>query len=66
MKVRYLPAKFSGHRPCSSGVIIILVCHVISKDYVIIGSCDFIGRSPSRYVTFLLSLVAKDTVAEES
>ena len=35
MKVSYLLAKFSGHRPCSSGVIMILVCHVISKDYVI-------------------------------
>ena len=33
--------KFVGPKQCSSGDIIILVCHVK-------GPCDFIGRSPSR------------------
>ena len=28
--------------------IVMLVCHVISQDYVIIWSCDFIGRGHSR------------------
>ena len=36
----------------------ILDCHVISKYYVIEGSCNFIGRSPSKLVIILPSLVA--------
>ena len=36
-----------------------LVCHMFSKDYTIIWSCDFVGRSCLRYVTILLSFVAK-------
>ena len=39
------PAEFGGHRHCYSGDIMILVCHVI---HVIKGSCDVMGRSPSR------------------
>ena len=35
-----------GH--CVGGDIIVLSCHVMSQDYVIKGSCDFIIRSPSR------------------
>ena len=31
-----------------TGNIMVLVCHVISQDPVIEGSCDFMGRSPSR------------------
>ena len=26
------PTKFSGHRPCGSGDVIVLVYHVISQD----------------------------------
>ena len=26
---------------CDSGVMVVLVCHVISQDHVIKGSCDF-------------------------
>ena len=29
-----------------SGVTMILVCHVISKDHMIKGSCYFIGEAP--------------------
>ena len=29
-----------------SGDIMSLVCHVISEDYVIKGSCDFVGSIP--------------------
>ena len=32
------PVKFAGHRHCCSEDMF-LVCHVISKDHVIIGSC---------------------------
>ena len=35
----------------------ILVCHFISLDHVIIWSRDFVGRNPSRYVAILPSLV---------
>ena len=42
-------AKFGGHRHCDSENIMILGYHVISQDHIIKGSCDFIGRNPSRY-----------------
>ena len=40
-------AKFCGHSYSGSGVIMILVCHVISQDHVIKGPCDFMGGRPS-------------------
>ena len=40
----------------------VLVCHVISADHMINGSCDFVGRSQSRSVTILQILVAMATV----
>ena len=40
--------KSGGHRHCGSGDIMISGCHVISLDQVIEGSCNFMGRSPSR------------------
>ena len=48
IKVDYHPAKFDSHRYCSSGDMMILVCHVILQDHVIKGACDFMDRSPSR------------------
>ena len=56
---------FRCHRHCGSGDIMILLCHLISRDNVIKGSCEFIGRSSSRKVTFLPSLVAIGTVGME-
>ena len=45
MKVTHRPAKFGGHSHSGNGVIVILVCHVISQDLLIKGSCHFIvGR----------------------
>ena len=44
----YYLAKFGDHRHCVSGYIMILVCHVTSQDHLIKGSCEFMGRSPSR------------------
>ena len=41
------PAKFCDHRHCGSRDMF-LVSHVISRDNVIIWSCDFMGRSRSR------------------
>ena len=46
--VSYHPAKFGGHRLCGSGDIMILVCYMILKNYMIKGLFDFTGRSPSR------------------
>ena len=40
--------KFGGHRHCSVGDIIVLVCHMISQDYVMKGSCAFIATGQSR------------------
>ena len=39
------PAKFCGHKQCSSGDMI-LVCHVISQDPMIQGSFDFMSEIP--------------------
>ena len=44
------PARFGSHRNCGSGDIILLVCHVISQDHMIKGSCVLICRSPLRKV----------------
>ena len=40
----------------------ILVCHLIFEDHVIEVLGDFIGKSPSRQVTILSSLVALVTL----
>ena len=45
-KISHHPTKFGGHRHCGSGVIIILVSHVILQDCVIKGSCGITARSP--------------------
>ena len=42
---------------CISAVIMFLICHVTSCDYVTRSSCDFICGFPSPEVTTLLSLV---------
>ena len=46
--VNYHLFKFGGHRHCDSKDIIILVCQVISQDDAIKGSCELIGKNPSR------------------
>ena len=33
-----MPATFGGHRPCGSGDITVLVCHMILQDHFINGS----------------------------
>ena len=39
------PAKFGGYSDSVSGVIMILLCHVISQDQVIKLSCDLKNES---------------------
>ena len=51
-------SKFSGHRPCGSRVITHLIFHVILKDHVIKGACQFLKGSSSVYIPTLPSLVA--------
>ena len=48
IKVSCQPAKFDGNRHCGDGDVMILVCHVISQDYVIKELFDVIGVIPSR------------------
>ena len=43
----YHPAKFGSHSHSDSGVMMILVCRVISQNHVVKESCDFIGEIPS-------------------
>ena len=38
----------------------LLVCHVISKDHVVLWSCDFMDGTHSRYVTILPSFEVKE------
>ena len=45
--ISHYRAKFGGHRHCDSGDIIVLVCHVISQEYVIKRSRDFNCSNPS-------------------
>ena len=62
VKVGYHPVKFGGHRHSDNGDIVLPVCHVILQDHMIKVSCDFIGRSLSRYVAISPSLVTISTV----
>ena len=66
LKVSQHPSKFGGYGHYGTGDIIVLVCHVISRDYIIKRSCDFKGRNLSKYVTILPSLVAIDTLVSET
>ena len=45
--------------------MIVFVCHVTLKDYMIKASYNFMITSLSRYITILASLVAIDTVVVE-
>ena len=57
--VSHHSAKFAGHRHCSSGNIMILVCNVIQQDYAPKGYISFMGWS---LFTILPSLVVTGTV----
>ena len=40
---------FSGEGPCGIGYIKLLICHVISCDHVMRGSCESMCEFPSSY-----------------
>ena len=50
--VSRLPATVGGNSHCGSGDIMILLCHVISEDYVIEGSCGFTAGAHQRKLPF--------------
>ena len=66
IKVDYHPVKFGGRSHSDSGDIVVLFFQVISQDHVAKGSRDFIGKSPSREVIILPSLVAIGTLTVET
>ena len=37
---------FGSHRYCGNGYTMILVCHVISQDHMVIWTYDFTGGAP--------------------
>ena len=41
------PGKIGGHKHRGSGDIMVLSCHVILEDHVMIGPYDFLGKKPS-------------------
>ena len=49
------------YKHCGSQDKMVLVCHVISEDYLIKRSYDFMGRKASMKVNTLPSLVVRDT-----
>ena len=58
------PSTFGGQRHCGSGDMF-LISHVISKDHVLKGLCDFIGGSSSWWVARPSSLTAISNVVVE-
>ena len=59
------PPCHGHHWSSASGDIRNLIYHVTSQDRVIEGSCEFMGRSSSLYVSALPCLVAKGIVVVE-
>ena len=59
------PAYFGDNRHCSSGGVIVRVCHVILPDHVDKGSSTFMIKISSRWVTTLSILMTIGTVVEE-
>ena len=57
LKLDHLSDEFGGHILCCSENIMVKICHVITQNHKIKGSCDFMGGSPSWKITTLLSLV---------
>ena len=48
LKENQYPAKSDDHRQCNSGDMMVLVCHVISQDYVTNRSNKTMGQKYSR------------------
>ena len=62
-EVCHHPTKFGCHRDCGTGDMVV-VCHTNSQDHVMIDSCNFVGRSPSKKAMTLpiLAVVATPVV----
>ena len=52
LKVSHHPATFCGRRHCGSGDIMVLVCHVISPNHLIVCSFDVMSKSQSLKVSY--------------
>ena len=65
LKLSHHSFRFGGHGHYGSGDIIVLVCHVILQVHVIKVSCNYKGKSSSRKVTILPSLVVIDILIGE-
>ena len=65
IKVSCHPVKFSDCSHSNSDDVLVLVCHVISQDHVIKGSCDFMERSSWSELTIPPSLLAIDALIVE-
>ena len=48
LKVSHNPANYDGQRHYVIGDIMVLVCSVILQEHEIKGSCDFMGKRPSK------------------
>ena len=49
------PCQVCGYWSCASGDIKYLICHNTSPNYLIEGSCSFMCRNSSLYVTTLVA-----------
>ena len=47
LKVSHHRVKFDDRKHYGIGDIMVLICHVISKDDAIKASCDIMGRGPT-------------------
>ena len=44
IKLSHHLATFCGHKHCSSGDTMLLVCHMISQNHIILWLFDFMGK----------------------
>ena len=64
MPLTHQAVKFGGHKHGDSRDMTFLICRVISGEYMIKKSCDFMAGTPSWYVTNLPSLASTDIIME--
>ena len=65
LKVSHNSGRLGSHKDCASGDIMFLVCQLIAEDHVTKEKSNPLGRSGSKLVTMLQSLVVIDTVVVE-
>lgn len=57
--------KFNGHKHHRDGDLMVLLCDLITQDYMSKASSNVIGRNPSRLFTILTNLLVIGTVVVE-